>query len=346
MTSCVAWRTLQQEVNLYNPTTTATTTTTLWRVIKTATKIKQLLLEMHPTSATASLATDDASGPASIVTAVADAQKRREASTLASEEGSPTVQDGISGDGSYLYQAMQEEEPQQESRPLLPSRDLVSTQLPNTNNHYPPIHAKRMMRVCTCFYFMSVLLVGGLLFAAVRYFPKIPDYSVCNDSVEWTRLIKSMATLNAEVDFEILMSIENENHLTVALDMGRGIFKHAGHVVGHYVIPAVEAAAMSITDVMIIATVSPQSWEALALTKEYYEDKLVLLVDADVNLRMPTMFNYSKEVSLRDIPVKINRESERHLCACKKWDGNNTLLTDIEELLGFDTQMNEVSLLR
>jgi hypothetical protein len=228
---------------------------------------------------------------------------------------------------------------------LLPGRDVVSTQEPNLNNHDPPIHAKRMMRVCTCFYFISVFLVGGLLFVALRFFPKIPDYSVCNDSVEWTRLIKSMATLKAEVDFEILMSIENANHLAVALDMGRGIFKHAGQTVGHYMIPAVAAAALSITDVMIIATVSPQSWEALELTKEYYADKLVLLVDADVNLRIPTMFNYSQEVSLRDIPVKINRESERHLCACKKWDGNNTLLADIKELLGFDMQMNEASLL-
>jgi hypothetical protein len=302
---------------------------------------------LDPTSATASLITDDASGPANVVSVVADDQKKQEASTLVSEEGSPEVQDGISEDDSYFYQAMEQEEEQQgEITPLLPAtRNLVSSTEESTNmdNHDArPKHATRMMRVCSCFYFITVGIIGGLLFLGVRFFPKIPDYSVCNDSVEWTNLIRSMATLNVEVDFEILMSIENANHLSVALDMGRGILKHDGNTVGHYFIPPVEAVAMSITDVMIIATVSPQRWEALALTKEYYADKLMLHVDADVSLRIPTMFNVSREVSLRDIPVKISREQERHLCACKKWDGNNTLLTDIKELLGPDNQGNDV----
>ena len=163
------------------------------------------------------------------------------------------------------------------------------------------------------------------MFTAIRFFPKIPEYSVCNDDVAWRKLFDSMASLKAEIDFEILMSIENANHVDVALDEGHGIFKHGGSQVGHYMVPPVAVPAMAITDIMIIATLTPDRRQAVSLTRDYYEDKLVLDVDIDLTLRAPSMFNYSKEVTITDRPVQINQEEDRHLCACKKWKNNSIM---------------------
>ena len=162
------------------------------------------------------------------------------------------------------------------------------------------------------------------MFAAIRFFPKIPDYSVCNDDVAWRKLFESMARFKTEIDFEILLSIENANHVDVALDECHGVFRHGGEQVGHYRVPPASIPAMAITDVMILATLTPDRKEVIALTRDYYEDVLVLDVDIDLTLRTPTIFNFSKDVTITDRPIQINQEEDRHLCACKKWS-NDTL---------------------
>jgi hypothetical protein len=106
--------------------------------------------------------------------------------------------------------------------------------------------------------------------------------------------------------------------------MGRGNFKHGGATIGYFTIPPVQAPSMAISDIMILATITPEKWEAMSLTADYYEGKLVLDVDVELNVRAPSLFNFSKEVTITDKTVYINQQADRHLCACKKWDGNNT----------------------
>lgn len=283
----------------------------------------------------------------------AKAKSKKKAATAAttstSNNSTPAEESGhgrqSTAGSEFFYQAMEEEGIAQdpESTPLLSSTPTAAAaaavqttvSIMATEDMYgspPPLsssssskHMRRIMGVCTCLYLVAVLTVAGILLTVVRFFPAFPEYSVCNNAVAWRKLIDSLATFKtADIDIEILISIENANHLDVALDEGHGTFRHGGEQVGHYIVPPVSVAAMAITDVLIIATLTPSRSQALALTRDYYEDTLVLNADIDLILRTPFLFNYSKEVTIHDKAIQVNQKQDRHLCACVKWNNNAT----------------------
>lgn len=183
-----------------------------------------------------------------------------------------------------------------------------------------PRHMQRLYNMCVVMYILLTTLVVGLVVAAIRYYPKAPVYNICNDSVAWKSLIDSMASMKVSADFELLASISNPNHFDVALDMGKGSFTHDHAFVGTFEIPPVTAKAMSITDMMIIASFSPDKWDALSLTAEYYRGKLVLAVDAEATIRVPVLADYSFTTTVKNMKVRVNEMADRSLCACPTWN--------------------------
>lgn len=183
-----------------------------------------------------------------------------------------------------------------------------------------PKHMQRLYNACATCYIITVALTVAFVWASFRYYPKVPTYNICNDSVAWKSLIDSLTSMTVTADFEILASVSNPNHIDVALDMGQGSFTHNGAFVGTFDIPPVTVKAMSVTDIMIVAHLSPDKWDALSLTAEYYRGKLVLHVDAQATIRVPALADYSFATSLQDIVVHVNEMSDRHLCACPDWE--------------------------
>jgi hypothetical protein len=185
--------------------------------------------------------------------------------------------------------------------------------------HLP--HMARLYRACVVGNVLSLALVATLAAAAVRYYPKIPEYNICNDSVAWSSLIQSLTSLQATADFEILASVSNLNHFDIYLDRGtRGTFSHNGVRVGTFDVPPVKAAATSVTDVLVVAHLAPEKWEALSLAAEYYRGDLVLDVDVSARVRVPALLGFATSVTLQGIEVQVNELSDRHLCACEDWD--------------------------
>jgi hypothetical protein len=127
--------------------------------------------------------------------------------------------------------------------------------------------------------------------------------------------------MKVDAEIEILVSVINPNHFDVALNMGKGSFTHDGAFVGTFEIPPAEATAMSITDMMIIAKFTPEKWEALALTAEYYRGTLTLDVSSQASIRVPALANYSYQAEVKDMRVHVNDPTlmDRHLCACPQW---------------------------
>jgi hypothetical protein len=182
-------------------------------------------------------------------------------------------------------------------------------------------HMARLYRACVVGNVLSLALVATLAAAAVRYYPKIPEYNICNDSVAWSSLIQSLTSLQATADFEILASVSNLNHFDIYLDRGtRGTFSHNGVRVGTFDVPPVRAAATSVTDVLVVAHLAPEKWEALSLAAEYYRGDLVLDVDVSARVRVPALLGFATSVTLQGIEVQVNELSDRHLCACEDWD--------------------------
>lgn len=186
--------------------------------------------------------------------------------------------------------------------------------------------ADRLYGVCVGCYAVTLATVVFGLVATVMYYPRVPVYNVCNDALAWKSLMDSLTSLKVSADFEILMSVANPNRFDVALDMGKGSFAHNGVFVGTFDIPPATAKANSVTDMFIITHLSPEKWEALSLTSDYYRGKLVLDVQARATLRVPAFFDYTYTAALENIVVRVNEMSDRHLCACPTWDQNQTMI--------------------
>jgi hypothetical protein len=208
------------------------------------------------------------------------------------------------------------------------NNDILTTPLLVQRTRRPvPRHMQRLFNYCRLCYVLTLLAVVGCSIASILYYPKLPSYNVCNDAVAWTSLINSLTNMKATADFEILVSVKNPNHFALALDHGMGSFTHNGAFVGTYDIPPTVAAPMSITDLLIVAHLAPDKWDALGLVAEYYRGKLVLYVDAEATLRIPMLANYTVTTALKNIVVNVNEQSERYLCACPNWnDGRLGLL--------------------
>ena len=183
-------------------------------------------------------------------------------------------------------------------------------------------HMNCLFNACRACYVINVLTILAFVIGSIRYYPKIPQYNICNDSIAWKSLVDSMTSMSIEGSFEILASVMNPNHFDVAVDMGRGTFKHNGADVGTFVMPPTVISAMSITDLTIIASFTPEKWEALSLSAEYYRGTLAFTIDAQYMIRVPVLFDYSKEADLSNMYVKVNDPNlkDRHLCACPNWD--------------------------
>lgn len=207
------------------------------------------------------------------------------------------------------------------------STPLLSPPPQRTLRRRPRRSVHRLYNACACCYMVAVTFIGLFVLSAFRYFPVKPVYNICNDSVAWKSLIDSMTAMKVTADFELLASVSNPNHFDVALDMGKGSFSHDGAFVGTYEIPPVTVAATSITDILIIASFTPEKWEALAITAEYYRGTLVLHVDAEATIRIPALADYSFSTDLKDLVVHVNEKSDRSLCACPTWSDTNKTTT-------------------
>jgi hypothetical protein len=182
-----------------------------------------------------------------------------------------------------------------------------------------PRHMKALYQLCSCIYYLSILVVISLVFGIFTFYPKPPIYNVCNDAVAWKRIMESLVALKLDASFEILISVSNPNHVTVVLEKASGSFSFDGKAIGTYEIPSETAEGMAITDMMLIARVTPDRYQALQLAEEYYKGNLVLKADFKAKLRAPALFDVSYDLHMKDIDVYVNELGPRDLCHCPAW---------------------------
>lgn len=203
-----------------------------------------------------------------------------------------------------------------ESRPLLhPSFNDGSI-----GGMAEPLHMKKLYRTCSIIYYISVFVVLVLVGTVVVFFPQRPVYNVCNDSVAWKRIMSNLVSFQLSASFEILLSLQNPNRVVAALDRGKGSFKYDGKTFGTYDIPPVLIDSMSITDLMLIARVTPDKYQALEIAEAYYLGKLILEAEFEGTVRIPALFDYTFDVHVKDIIVNVTELSDRSLCHCPTWD--------------------------
>ena len=147
--------------------------------------------------------------------------------------------------------------------------------------------------------------------------------------------------LKFDASFEILASLSNPNHFSIALDSGKGSFSFDGKPFGTFEIPPLTAEPMAITDFMMIIHISPDDkYQAIQLVEAYYTGKLVLHAEAKGTIRIPALFDYSHNINVDNIVVDINAASDRKLCRCPTWDDDkNHSIPDFLQSMEYEVSL-------
>jgi hypothetical protein len=209
-----------------------------------------------------------------------------------------------------------------------------------------PIHMKRLYRLCSAVYYLSVLTLVLVVGASLLFYPQAPVYNVCNDEVAWVGIMKNIVAFKFDASFEILASLSNPNRVAVALDRGKGSFTFEGKQFGTFEIPPVTADPMTITDFMMIIHLSPaDKIQAVQLVEAYYMGKLILDAEFEGSIRVPALFGYSREIDVNNIVVDINQSSDRSLCQCPTWeDGKNHSIVSLPQFTSLPQFLENESL--
>jgi len=219
---------------------------------------------------------------------------------------------------------------EQENGPLLhPNFNGSVTGIEN------PHHIKCLYRLFPIIYYISVIIVVSVVGLCLFMYPQLPVYNVCNDEVAWTGIMKDIVAFKLDASFEILASLSNSNRIAAVIDRGKGSFSFEGKNFGTFEIPSVTANAMAITDFMIVVNVSPSNrQQAVRLAEAYYTGKLIINAEFEGSIRVPSLFDYTRNIWVKDIIVDINADSDRSLCHCKAWDDdkNHTNTVTTKEL--------------
>ena len=206
------------------------------------------------------------------------------------------------------------------SKLTLRTNDQGSALSRNTRRRQRPSSVHQMYRGCQFCYIFTVLSSIILFVVGMAYAPRQPQLNVCTNEVAWKDIVEGLASLKMSANFDLLMSVYNPNRFEVDLSKGSGQFHHDGQYVGSFDIPEAVISELSISDIVVKVSFSPDKWSALSLTSEYYRGKLTLTVGGHTHVKIPGL-NYQFDAKFQDIEVNVNDPSmdDTHLCACPGW---------------------------
>ena len=184
-------------------------------------------------------------------------------------------------------------------------------------------NTKCMFNACSVCYAVTVFCVGIFAVMGVVYSPRRPDISVCSDALAWKSIVDGMTSMKMQASFQILMSVQNPNRFDIVLDMASGSFKHDGAQVGTFTVPRTSIQSMAITDLLVSVTFTPDKWEALQLTAEYYKGTLTFMVDMAAAVQIPALANFTYDFEMDNYKVLAAdpKLQDRHLCYCPDKNG-------------------------
>jgi len=180
---------------------------------------------------------------------------------------------------------------------------------------------KSMYFGCQLCYLFTILMTIVLFTVGMSYAPRQPEYNVCTNELAWKSIVEGMASIKMSASFDLLISVYNPNRFEVDLSDGHGQFHHDDSYVGSFDIPEGKISPRAISDIVVKVTFTPDKWDALSLTSEYYQGKLKLVLGGHAQVKIPALGDYKFDAKFDDIHVNVNDPSldDTHLCACPGW---------------------------
>ncbi|GMF12238.1 unnamed protein product [Phytophthora lilii] len=118
---------------------------------------------------------------------------------------------------------------------------------------------------------------------ALMFYPRMPDYNVCNREFEWESILHSIMGLEPKVEYQVLVSVINENRFGFVLESGRADIYHNSTLVGKWELDKPwEAKAGSISDVIAGINIRPGYSEGIALWKDFSNNELIFRINATI----------------------------------------------------------------
>jgi hypothetical protein len=126
-------------------------------------------------------------------------------------------------------------------------------------------------------------LLGVTIFA-LMFYPRIPDYNVCNREFEWESIMQSLRHLEPTINYQVLISVINENRFGFVLESGRADIYHKGTYVGMWELSTPwETAAGAISDIIAPIQIKPPTVaESYALWSDFRNNELIFRINATV----------------------------------------------------------------
>ncbi|KAG7399664.1 hypothetical protein PHYBOEH_008307 [Phytophthora boehmeriae] len=167
---------------------------------------------------------------------------------------------------------------------------------------------------------LTVLITMTVL--ALMFYPRVPDYNVCNREFEWESILHSMMSLTPKVDYQVLVSVINENRFGFVLESGRADIYHNTTLVGKWELEKEwEAAAGSISDKIAAIKIEPGFSEGIALWQDFSRNELIFRINASVtgSITWGRHKIYRISATTPDVEFLVGAEYDRGLCKCTEF---------------------------
>uniref|UniRef100_K3WID0 PSI domain-containing protein n=1 Tax=Globisporangium ultimum (strain ATCC 200006 / CBS 805.95 / DAOM BR144) TaxID=431595 RepID=K3WID0_GLOUD len=169
---------------------------------------------------------------------------------------------------------------------------------------------------------VSLASLIGITVLALMFYPRMPDYNVCNREFDWESILQSLRSLHPKIEYQVLISAINENRFGFMLEEGKADIYHNGTLVGYWKLDApLEAKAGSITDVIAPIKIEPDYSEAYSLWSDFRNNELIFRINATISgsITWGKHKIYRISTSVDDIEFLVGAEYDRGLCKCTEY---------------------------
>jgi hypothetical protein len=154
------------------------------------------------------------------------------------------------------------------------------------------------------------------------FYPRMPDYNVCNRQFEWESILHSLTNLHPKIEYQVLISVINENRFGFVLEQGAADIYHNGTKIGYWKLNQTwEATAGAITDVITPIHIEPPYMEAFSLLNDFRKNALIFQINASItgSITWGSHKIYQISSSVKDIEFLVGAEYDRSLCNCTEF---------------------------
>ncbi|GLD94106.1 hypothetical protein PINS_up002717 [Pythium insidiosum] len=176
-------------------------------------------------------------------------------------------------------------------------------------------------RLCFRIFWLGVFVVITVL--ALMFYPRMPDYNVCNRQFEWESIFQSIRHLSPKIEYNVLISVINENRFGFVVESGHADIYHNTEWVGEWVVNQTwEAKAGSISDVIAPIRLTPGYKEGIALWNDFYKNQLIFRINATItgSITWGSYKIYRITSNVPDIEFLVGAEYDRGLCMCPNYE--------------------------